>query len=190
MIIITSIFIGSLGGLNQRSLRKLIAYSSINHVGWIIAALIIGENIWEVYFLIYTFLRLSILLVFNIHQIYHINQNLLILTSDPLTKSCLFLLLLSLGGLPPFLGFLPKWLIIQTMADLNYQLLAVSIVIMTLITLFYYLRLTFLAFLFSYTGSKISSINTISPFIFSLTLGLTGISSLGLPFSSIIYSIL
>nr|AJD85496.1 NADH dehydrogenase subunit 2 [Uvarovites inflatus] len=190
MIIITSIFIGSLGGLNQSSLRKLMAYSSINHVGWMIAALIIGENMWEVYFLIYTFLSLSILLVFNIHQIYHINQNLLILTSDPLTKSCLFLLLLSLGGLPPFLGFLPKWLIIQTMADLNYQLLAVSMVIMTLITLFYYLRLTFLAFLFSYTGSKISSINTINPLMFSLTLGLTGVSSLGLPFSSMIYSML
>nr|QWQ55599.1 NADH dehydrogenase subunit 2 [Gampsocleis sinensis] len=190
LIIIASILVGSLGGLNQSSLRKLMAYSSINHVGWMIAAMIVGENMWELYFLIYSFLSLSIVLVFNMHQIYHINQNFITMTNDRLTKSCLFLLLLSLGGLPPFLGFFPKWLIIQTMTDMNYQLIVVIMVVMTLITLFYYLRLTFMAFLFTYTEPKTNSINTLQPQLFPLTLGLTGMSSLGLPISSIVYSML
>nr|QPJ79436.1 NADH dehydrogenase subunit 2 [Gampsocleis gratiosa gratiosa] len=190
MIIIASILIGSLGGLNQSSLRKLMAYSSINHVGWMIAAMIIGENMWELYFLIYTFLSLSIVLVFNIHQIYYINQNFLTMTNDRLTKSCLFLLLLSLGGLPPFMGFFPKWLIIQAMADMNYQFIIIIMVVMTLITLFYYLRLTFMSFLFSYTEPKITSLDASHPLMLPLTLTLAGISSLGLPFSSMFYSML
>nr|UJT63710.1 NADH dehydrogenase subunit 2 [Ptosoproctus lanzhouensis] len=192
MIIITSVLIGSLGGLNQSSLRKLMAYSSINHLGWMISALVVGENMWELYFIVYTFLSLSIVLLFNTHHIFHINQNLMTLSNNRITKSCIFLLLLSLGGLPPFLGFFPKWLIIQTLADMNYQFIVTIMVIMTLVTLFYYLRLTFLAFLFSYTELKLTVVNenTMNFLLFPLVLTLTGISTLGLPFSSMIYSML
>nr|QFQ51703.1 NADH dehydrogenase subunit 2 [Psorodonotus venosus] len=190
MIIVTSVLIGSLGGLNQSSLRKLMAYSSINHIGWMISAMVIGENIWELYFLIYSFLSLSIILVFNIHHIYHINQNFLTMTQDRTTKFCMFLLLLSLGGLPPFLGFFPKWLIIQTMTDMNYQFVVVIMVIMTLITLFYYLRLTFLAFLFSYVELKLIHQPPLNSPLFFSVLTLTSLSTLGLPFSSALYSML
>jgi NADH-ubiquinone oxidoreductase chain 2 len=44
-VILTSTLIGAIGGLNQTSIRKIITYSSINHTGWILAALITGENI-------------------------------------------------------------------------------------------------------------------------------------------------
>nr|YP_001542716.1 NADH dehydrogenase subunit 2 [Anabrus simplex]ABM89636.1 NADH dehydrogenase subunit 2 [Anabrus simplex] len=190
MIILSSVLIGSLGGLNQSSLRKLMAYSSINHIGWMVAAMVVGENLWELYFIIYTFLTLSIILMFNVHCIYHINQNFLTMTNNQITKSCLFLLLLSLGGLPPFLGFLPKWLIIQTLVDLNYQFIVIIMVIMTLVTLFYYLRLTFLAFLFSYTELKLTLMNSYNRTFLPLLLTFTGISTLGLPFCSVIYFML
>nr|AQM40045.1 NADH dehydrogenase subunit 2 [Atlanticus sp. ZJZ-2017] len=187
IIIMMSVLIGSLGGLNQNSLRKLMAYSSINHVGWMTAAMVVGETMWELYFMIYTLLSLSIVLMFNTHHIYHINQNFLVMPNNPMTKSCMFLLLLSLGGLPPFLGFLPKWLIIQTLTELGYQFIVITMVITTLMTLFYYIRLTFLAFLFSYTELKILYLNHKPTFNFPLMLTLTGISTLGLPLSSIIY---
>nr|YP_009349818.1 NADH dehydrogenase subunit 2 [Metrioptera bonneti]AQM39954.1 NADH dehydrogenase subunit 2 [Metrioptera bonneti] len=190
MIILLSVVIGSLGGLNQSSLRKLMAYSSINHVGWMIAAMIVGDNMWELYFLVYSFLSFSILLVFNTHHIFHINQNFLTMTNNKITKSCVFLLLLSLGGLPPFFGFFPKWLIIQALAGMNYQFIVVTMVIMTLVTLFYYLRLTFHAFLFSHTELKTTPPdNSDSPY-FPLILALVGMSTFGLPFSSLIYSML
>nr|UJT63713.1 NADH dehydrogenase subunit 2 [Ptosoproctus baishishanicus] len=189
-VIITSVLIGSLGGLNQNSLRKLMAYSSINHLGWMISALVMGDNMWELYFIIYTFLSLSIVLLFSTHHVFHINQNFLTLTNNRITKSCIFLLLLSLGGLPPFMGFFPKWLIIQTLVDMNYQFVATIMVIATLVTLFYYLRLTFLAFLFSYTELKLTTVNVDNFILFPLVLTLTGISTLGLPFSSVIYSML
>nr|YP_009754261.1 NADH dehydrogenase subunit 2 [Anterastes babadaghi]QGL09056.1 NADH dehydrogenase subunit 2 [Anterastes babadaghi] len=190
IIILASVMIGSLGGLNQSSLRKLMAYSSINHVGWMISAMIVGENMWELYFIIYTFLSLSIVLLFNAHRVFHLNQNFLTMTNDSITKSCMFLLLLSLGGLPPFLGFFPKWLIIETLTGMNYQFITVIMVVMTLVTLFYYLRLTFLAFLFSYTELKVTYLNTFNSSFLPFILMLTGISTLGLPFTSIMYSML
>lgn len=45
LIIILSVLIGSLGGLNQTSIRKILAYSSINHLGWLLAAMATGERI-------------------------------------------------------------------------------------------------------------------------------------------------
>nr|YP_010572570.1 NADH dehydrogenase subunit 2 [Paraphlugiolopsis jiangi]UZH35935.1 NADH dehydrogenase subunit 2 [Paraphlugiolopsis jiangi] len=190
IIIISSIGIGSLGGLNQTSLRKLMAYSSINHLGWMIAAMTSGENLWELYFLIYLFLSTAIIFMFNTFQSFHINQNFLMMNNDPKIKFCLFTLLLSLGGLPPFLGFLPKWLIIQAMAELNSLLIVTLMVITTLITLFYYIRITFSAFLFSYTELKWNYIQLYDNHFYIITMTFTMISLLGLTFSSLIFNVL
>lgn len=150
IIIFFSILIGSLGGLNQTSLRKLIAFSSINHLGWILAAIILNENLWEFYFLIYTFLSLTILILFDILKIFHINQTFFIINNNPLIKFIIFTLLLSLGGLPPFLGFAPKWLVIQFLTINNHILLIISMVCLTLITLYYYIRICYASFLINY----------------------------------------
>nr|YP_010442985.1 NADH dehydrogenase subunit 2 [Alloxiphidiopsis emarginata]UTD48935.1 NADH dehydrogenase subunit 2 [Alloxiphidiopsis emarginata] len=190
IIIVSSISIGSLGGLNQTSLRKLMAYSSINHLGWMIAAMTSGENLWQLYFLIYFFLSTAIIFMFNNFQNFHINQNFLMMNNDPKIKFCMFSLLLSLGGLPPFLGFLPKWLIIQAMAEMNSLLIITLMVITTLITLFYYIRITFSAFLFSYTEVKWNYIQSYDNHFYILMMTFTMISLLGLLFSSMIFNMI
>nr|UZH93065.1 NADH dehydrogenase subunit 2 [Microconema sp. 1 LLL-2022a] len=189
-IIISSIMIGSLGGLNQTSLRKLMAYSSINHLGWMLAAMISGETLWELYFMIYSFLSSSIIFMFNTFQSFHINQNFLVMNNDPKIKFCMFSLLLSLGGLPPFLGFLPKWLIIEAMAELNSLLIITVMVIMTLVTLFYYIRITFTAFLLSYTEVKWNYIQLYNNYFYIIMMTFTTISLMGLMFSSMMFNII
>nr|YP_009711012.1 NADH dehydrogenase subunit 2 [Acosmetura nigrogeniculata]QGI24225.1 NADH dehydrogenase subunit 2 [Acosmetura nigrogeniculata] len=189
-IIVSSIVIGSLGGLNQTSLRKLMAYSSINHLGWMIAAMISGENLWTLYFLIYSFLSTAIIFMFNNFQIFHINQNFLMMNNDPKIKFCMFSLLLSLGGLPPFLGFLPKWLVIQAMTEMNSLLIITLMVITTLITLFFYLRITFSAFLFSYSELKWNYIHLYNNQFYILMITFTAISTLGLTLSSMIFNMM
>nr|WFP43253.1 NADH dehydrogenase subunit 2 [Rhomboptera ligata] len=149
LIIILSITVGSLGGLNQTSLRKLMAYSSINHLGWMLSGMLSGENLWLIYFLIYFLLNVSVTFIFSTFQLSYLSQNYLILNAHPSAKFCLYSVLLSLGGLPPFLGFMPKWLVIQTLTNLNQLFLTTLMIMMTLITLFYYIRLTFSAFLLS-----------------------------------------
>nr|QNE85803.1 NADH dehydrogenase subunit 2 [Tipula flavolineata] len=150
MIIFLSILIGSLGGLNQTSLRKIMAFSSINHLGWMLAAMLSNNNLWEFYFSIYTFLTLTILILFDMLKIFHINQTFFIMNNYPLIKFLMFTLLLSLGGLPPFLGFAPKWLVIQFMTMNNNILLVIIMVSLTLITLYYYIRICYASFLINY----------------------------------------
>nr|YP_010836002.1 NADH dehydrogenase subunit 2 [Taeniopteryx auberti]WGC89521.1 NADH dehydrogenase subunit 2 [Taeniopteryx auberti] len=151
IIIAMSVLIGSLGGFNQTSLRKILAYSSINHLGWLIAAMGVGQNLWYLYFSVYSFLSMAIIYMMNTFKLFHMKQIFTLNYISPVTKFALFITLLSLGGLPPFLGFLPKWIIIQSMTQAGMIFLVSIMVIMTLITLFYYLRTSFGAFMLTYT---------------------------------------
>lgn len=150
IIILCSILFGSLGGINQTSLRKLMAFSSINHLGWMIAGILNNETIWITYFLFYTFLNLSIVYIFNNFKLFNVNQTFKIFNTNKFINVSLFVLLLSLGGLPPFLGFIPKWIIIELLIKRNNFVLLVFILFITLITLYFYLRLTYSALLLNH----------------------------------------
>nr|AEQ03925.1 NADH dehydrogenase subunit 2 [Stegana wuyishanensis] len=148
--IIMSVIIGSLGGLNQSSLRKLMAFSSINHLGWMLMALNSNETIWLIYFLMYSFLSFVLTFMFNNFKIFHFNQMFSLFFNSKTLKFILFMNFLSLGGLPPFLGFLPKWLVIQQLSLENQYFMLMILVMSTLITLFFYLRICYSAFMLNY----------------------------------------
>nr|AVN67486.1 NADH dehydrogenase subunit 2 [Panchlora nivea] len=147
LTIISSVLIGTVGGYNQTSIRKILTYSSINHLGWMLTAMTIGENLWILYFLIYSSLTLAIIWIIKPLQISFINQTFLLNNNNKIMKFLLFSSLLSLGGLPPFLGFLPKWMVIQSMIDNSSILIVSTMVVMSLITLYYYLRISYSAFI-------------------------------------------
>lgn len=152
IIIICSIIFGRIGGINQTSLRKLIAFSSINHLGWIIAGIINNENIWLTYFLFYRFLNFSVVSLFHNFKLFHINQTYGIFQNNKFFSVSIIILLLSLGGLPPFLGFLPKWLIIETLSQNNIFRTIVFMLFITLITLYFYMRITYASLLLGHTN--------------------------------------
>lgn len=143
LIIITRIIIRGIIGINQISLRKILAYSRINHIGWIIASIIFIESIWLYYFRIYSIISINIIIIFKIHNIFFLKQLFIIINKNTLFKFFFILNFFSLGGLPPFLGFLPKWLTIQTLIQNNFYFIRIIIILITLITLYFYLRITF-----------------------------------------------
>nr|YP_009711675.1 NADH dehydrogenase subunit 2 [Reticulitermes lucifugus]QGA46853.1 NADH dehydrogenase subunit 2 [Reticulitermes lucifugus] len=146
-IILTSTIMGAIGGLNQTSMRKIMTYSSINHTGWMLAALVTGDNLWITYFMIYSTLVLTVLSTIKLSSVSFINQTLLTNKEATLTKFMMFTSLLSLGGLPPFLGFLPKWIVIQEMIMNKMTPMATIMVITSLITLYYYLKISYSSFM-------------------------------------------
>nr|AKF78822.1 NADH dehydrogenase subunit 2 [Delia platura] len=152
--IILSSLIGALGGLNQTSLRKLMAYSSINHLGWMLAAMYNSNILWMLYFTFYIFLTFSMIFMFNMFKISHINQLFSMFLHSKIMKFFLFFNLLSLGGLPPFMGFFPKWMVIQSLTMNNQLLLLTFMVLMALITLYFYMRLCYSAFMLNYYESN------------------------------------
>nr|YP_010946778.1 NADH dehydrogenase subunit 2 [Pseudoglomeris planiuscula]WGO57535.1 NADH dehydrogenase subunit 2 [Pseudoglomeris planiuscula] len=163
LIIIISVIVGTIGGLNQTSLRKIITYSSINHLGWLLAAMSLSENTWMLYFLVYSLLTSTVISIIYSTQISTINQTFHFM-NNKIMKLMMFLSLLSLGGLPPFLGFLPKWIIIQAFLINKITILSSIMVVMSLITLYYYLRISYSAFIMSSIEIKwnIKSLNNLN----------------------------
>nr|YP_010951002.1 NADH dehydrogenase subunit 2 [Thienemanniella xena]WML69343.1 NADH dehydrogenase subunit 2 [Thienemanniella xena] len=146
-IVICSTMVGGLGGLNQTSLRKLMAFSSINHMGWMISSMMLNENLWMMYFIFYLILLMNIFILMNVFNIYYMNQTFMMMFSNKYFKIIFFLLLLSLGGLPPFLGFFPKWMIMELLISNNMFMLMFFMILFSLITLFFYIRITYTAFI-------------------------------------------
>nr|YP_010287403.1 NADH dehydrogenase subunit 2 [Pingasa rufofasciata]UKT61734.1 NADH dehydrogenase subunit 2 [Pingasa rufofasciata] len=151
--IILNIFIGAMGGLNQTSLRKIMAFSSINNLGWMISSIMISENLWMFYLMMYSFLISIMCFFFYILNSYFINQ-LFIINLNPLIKINLLINFLSLGGLPPFIGFFPKWIVINFLMIYNYYLLTFIFIMMSLIMLFFYIRIIYSSFMMNYLKMK------------------------------------
>lgn len=156
IFIIISAITGAIGGLNQSSIKKLISFSSINQIRWFLLALSYKKALWNIYLFFYFFVLINVILIFItfnlnfINQIYLLNYNKIILIF-------IFISILSIGGLPPFLGFFPKILIIIRLS--NY-LLILLIILRTLITLYYYLRLIYFLILINFnTINSIIKIN-------------------------------
>nr|YP_010996557.1 NADH dehydrogenase subunit 2 [Dasyhippus peipingensis]WPE03593.1 NADH dehydrogenase subunit 2 [Dasyhippus peipingensis] len=154
LVNILSIYIGAMGGLNQTSLKQILAYSSISHLGWMISSLVVSENVWELYFMVYSLLSLIMVLLFKSMNLSMLNQTYSANNVKMEIKFIMFLSLLSLGGLPPFLGFMPKWIIIQLLIENNMITIMTIMVVLTTITLYYYLRISFSALILSYTENS------------------------------------
>nr|QYB20637.1 NADH dehydrogenase subunit 2 [Cryptotermes domesticus] len=152
-VVLMSVMVGSAGGMNQTSLRKILTYSSINHTGWMLMALMGGSNLWTVYFTVYSFLTAAVTMTTKMYNISFINQTMSV-NGKTTTKFILFTNLLSLGGLPPFIGFLPKWTVIQTMIMNNLSSIMTVMVITSLATLYYYLRMCYSSFITLYDEPK------------------------------------
>nr|YP_009350481.1 NADH dehydrogenase subunit 2 [Orientotermes emersoni]AQP27179.1 NADH dehydrogenase subunit 2 [Orientotermes emersoni] len=189
-IILMSTIVGSIGGLNQTSMRKILTYSSINHTGWMLAALNTSENLWMAYFTIYSMLALTVVSAIKLSGVSFINQTMMTNKEAMLMKFMMFTSLLSLGGLPPFLGFMPKWIVIQAMIMNNMAPLATIMVVMSLITLYYYLKISYSSFLILNDepkwNLKSQKSNTMKNF---MALTLSSISLTGLVICTIITNI-
>lgn len=146
-----SVIVGAIGGLNQTSIRKIIAFSSINHLGWIVSAILFNEYLWLIYFLIYSFISIGLILILNQFNLFYINQIFSLYSHSSLLKFSFLISFLSLAGLPPFLGFLPKWLVIQSLVSINQYFLTIVLIIISLITMYFYLRICYSTLILNYT---------------------------------------
>nr|WNH20569.1 NADH dehydrogenase subunit 2 [Echinorhinus cookei] len=140
---VSSTLIGGWGGLNQTQLRKILAYSSIAHLGWMITILHFSPNLTQLTLALYIIMTLTAFLLFKMFNATKINSIALSTTKSPLLSALTLMTLLSLGGLPPLSGFMPKWLILQELTKQNLAIPATILALATLLSLFFYLRLCY-----------------------------------------------
>nr|YP_009685752.1 NADH dehydrogenase subunit 2 [Fundulopanchax sjostedti]QDU91988.1 NADH dehydrogenase subunit 2 [Fundulopanchax sjostedti] len=138
-----SILMGGWGGLNQTQLRKLLAYSSIAHLGWMVLILQFYPSLTLMTLIIYIIMTFSIFNIFKMNKATNINTLSTSWVKSPVTSAITPLILLSLGGLPPLTGFLPKWMILQELTKQHLMLTATVAALSALISLYFYLRLSY-----------------------------------------------
>nr|YP_010501014.1 NADH dehydrogenase subunit 2 [Cottus princeps]UXB58433.1 NADH dehydrogenase subunit 2 [Cottus princeps] len=140
---LASTLIGGWGGLNQTQLRKILAYSSIAHLGWMILIIQFSPSLTLLTLLTYLVMTLSMFLMFKLNSSTTINALATSWAKAPALTSLAPLILLSLGGLPPLTGFMPKWLILQELAKQDLAATATLAALTALISLYFYLRLSY-----------------------------------------------
>lgn len=170
--IIISTLVGAIYGLNQSSLKLIIAFSSINQIGWILYALILSKILFIIYIAIYSVILFNVILFFHLFKLDYLNQ-LTNLYLNKYTKITIAFNILSLGGIPPFLGFFPKLLIVIAF---NNHPLIVYIIIISLITLFFYLRILIIASIYITIKINLLKTDTINSYFLIFTSWLTKIS--------------
>nr|AHY87287.1 NADH dehydrogenase subunit 2 [Spelaeornis caudatus] len=142
---ILSAALGGWMGLNQTQIRKILAFSSISHLGWMAIILPYNPKLTMLNFLLYALMTTAVFLTLNSIKTLKLSTLMTTWAKTPALSAMLLLTLLSLAGLPPFTGFLPKWLIIQELTKQGMAPAATIISLLSLLSLFFYLRLAYCA---------------------------------------------
>nr|AFN41429.1 NADH dehydrogenase subunit 2 [Hipposideros ater]AFN41430.1 NADH dehydrogenase subunit 2 [Hipposideros ater] len=138
-----SIIIGGWGGLNQTQLRKILAYSSIAHMGWMTAVLAYNPMMTLLNLTLYILMTTTTFMLF----MHNSSTTTLSLSRSwnktPLITTAILMMMMSLGGLPPLTGFLPKWMIIQELTKNDSIIMPTLMAVSALLNLYFYMRLAY-----------------------------------------------
>nr|AIZ57498.1 NADH dehydrogenase subunit 2 [Neolissochilus hexagonolepis] len=140
---ILSALVGGWGGLNQTQLRKVLAYSSIAHMGWMVIIIQYAPQLTMIALGTYIIMTSAAFLTLKTLTTTKMNTLATAWSKNPILASTTALVLLSLGGLPPLTGFMPKWLILQELTKQDLPITATVMALTALISLYFYLRLCY-----------------------------------------------
>ncbi len=147
---IASMLFGAIAAIGQTNLKRLVAYSSIGHVGYALAGLATGSNDGiqssVIYIVIYIIMNLGLfsclLMMKRNNEFYENIEDLSGLSKNhPLLSLSLLIILFSLAGIPPLAGFFAKFYIFKSVLEQSMYFLAIVGLLSTVVAAFYYLRL-------------------------------------------------
>nr|ALC75997.1 NADH dehydrogenase subunit 2 [Bemisia afer] len=143
LILFSSLIFGSLGGINNMSLQKMMGYSSMVNLCWILYSLGVSFLTFWLYLGGYFCMMLWFCMLMNYVNVFYINQFKL-MNSYLSVKMVLFLVMLSIVGFPPFLGFMIKWLVITNLWFMNMKLLIFMMIFFSVFSIYFYLQIFFM----------------------------------------------
>nr|YP_007026200.1 NADH dehydrogenase subunit 2 [Neosalanx taihuensis]YP_009121434.1 NADH dehydrogenase subunit 2 [Neosalanx tangkahkeii]AFU89129.1 NADH dehydrogenase subunit 2 [Neosalanx taihuensis]AJF41793.1 NADH dehydrogenase subunit 2 [Neosalanx tangkahkeii] len=140
---VTSMLVGGWGGMSQTQIRKILAYSSIAHLGWIVIVSQMSPYLTLLALTMYIVLTTATFLAMKMSTVYSFNTLATAWTKTPGLAALTSLTLLSLGGLPPLSGFMSKWLILRELTNQGLPLIASFAALTALLSLYFYLRICY-----------------------------------------------
>nr|UNY85895.1 NADH dehydrogenase subunit 2 [Emoia atrocostata] len=152
-----SSMVGGWGGLNQTQTRKIMAFSSIAHLGWMTVAMALNPNLALLNLLLYLLMTTTTFMMLMQTSSKTIKDLTTASALSPPTLALMMTLMMSLGGLPPLTGFMPKWLILQELTHHNFPTTALVLALSAVLSLFFYLRLSYASTLTTFPPTTTSS---------------------------------
>ena len=147
---IASMVFGAVAAIGQKNIKRLVAYSSIGHMGYALAGLLVGTNQGIqssiIYITIYMVMNIALFsCLFMIRKKENYSENLNDLSglskNHPIISFCLLIILFSLAGIPPLAGFFAKFYIFMAVIEKSMYLLAIVGLLSTVVSAFYYIRI-------------------------------------------------
>jgi len=170
ILALLSIFIGAIGGISETNIRKIFAYSSINHIGFILLSLSTGTfegvQIAFFYFFIYILMSFLFFIIFISNKKKLENRYVEYITdfkdyqkNNKILAYIFAILLFSLSGIPPLLGFWSKFFVLVEISKLNLYTLLIILLALNMLNVYYYLR--FVKIMFFDFNNKWNIVSTI-----------------------------
>lgn len=141
VIIITSLVCGVFGSFNQSDIKQLFSYSSIHHLGWIFLCNLCSDYVWILYLAMYAFVIFGLVMILLKDDVIYIDR-----VEKGKSKVWFGLGILSIGGIPPILGFFLKWMAFKFI--INISIIFVLVLVFTSVLMFYiYFRVVYNIFM-------------------------------------------
>jgi NADH-quinone oxidoreductase subunit N len=165
VLAVLSMFFGAIAAIGQRDIKRLMAYSSIAHMGYALIGVAVGtvEGVQAmlIYMAIYVTMNLGTFafimsLEKNGQSITTIDSLNMFSKREPLKTLAVLVLMFSLAGVPPMLGFFGKFYVLKAAVDANMTWLALAGAVASVIGAFYYLRIVF----FMYFGKETEGVSS------------------------------
>jgi NADH-quinone oxidoreductase subunit N len=185
VVAVATMTVGNLAAINQNNLKRLLAYSSISHAGYMLLGLIAGNETGikgiSVYVAVYTFMNLGAFLVIIALR----RQNIIgediddiagLMRRSPGYAVLMLIFLLSLAGIPPTAGFLGKYYIFLALVETKHYTLAVIATLYVAVAIYYYFRIVRSMF----TREETSKEGMATTFGLRLALAASGLATLGI----------
>lgn len=168
IVAVASMFLGAVAGIGQKNIKRLMAYSSITHMGFALMGVLAGTEAGVSATLIY----MSIYIAMNVgvfsfilamerdgQPVTDISALNMLSKAEPLKALALLVLFFSLAGVPPMLGFFAKFAVIKAALFAGYTWVAVLGVVASVIAAFYYLRIVY----YMYFGTETEALDSRMP---------------------------
>jgi NADH-quinone oxidoreductase subunit N len=182
-VAVATMTVGNLAAISQTNIKRLLAYSSISHAGYILLGLIAGNESGikgvAVYVLVYTFMNLgAFLVVVALRRKDMLGEDLEdlagLMSKSPGYALLMLIFLLSLAGIPPTAGFLGKYYIFLSLIETGHYVLAVIATLYVAVAIYYYFRVVRSMFVAELTDK----VPVASSFGLRVALGVTGVMTL------------
>ncbi len=155
-VCVMTITLGNIAALTQTNLKRLFAYSSISHAGFVLLGLIAGNETGmtaiALYLLVYTFMNLgvwSVIVALRRRDAIgeHLDELNGLVFKHPVAALTMLVFMLSLAGIPPTAGFVAKYMLFAAVIETGHTTLAVIAALNVAVSLYYYIRIVVAMFI-------------------------------------------